>query len=234
MYNLFKLIRNLRNNYKKKVREKYYRKNLGNLGEDCYIAQSVIKNNLSKFFLGNRVIVENNVTLQCNLEDSAIHIGDRSIIRSSAMLISAQGKIKIGSDCSVNPFCFLYGAGDLVIGNWVRIATHTVIVTSNYTFDDLDTPIDLQPSIKKGVIIEDDVWIGAGVRILDGCRIGRGSVIGAGTVLTKSVEPYSVVVGVPGKVIRKRGEPKESKQDQVFSKTSQSQLDLPNQIITNK
>ncbi|WP_424096512.1 acyltransferase [Moorena producens] len=146
------------------------------------------------------------------MEDSAIHIGDRSIIRSSAMLISAQGKIKIGSDCSVNPFCFLYGAGDLVIGNWVRIATHTVIVTSNYTFDDLDMPIDLQPSTKKGVIIEDDVWIGAGVRILDGCRIGKGSVIGAGTVLTKSVEPYSVVVGVPGKVIRKRGEFKDSKQ----------------------
>ncbi|NET66929.1 MAG: acyltransferase [Moorea sp. SIO1G6] len=234
MYNLFKLIRNLRNNYKKQLIQKYYRKNLGNLGEDCYIGQSVIKNNLSKLFIGNRVIVENNVTLQCNLEDSAIHIGDRSIIRSSAMLISAQGKIKIGSDCSVNPFCFLYGAGDLVIGNWVRIATHTVIVTSNYTFDDLDTPIDLQPSTKKGVIIEDDVWIGAGVRILDGCRIGKGSVIGAGTVLTKSVEPYSVVVGVPGKVIRKRGEPKESKQDQVFSKTSQSQIDLSNQIITNK
>ncbi|NEQ04518.1 MULTISPECIES: acyltransferase [unclassified Moorena] len=234
MYNLFKLIRNLRNNYKKQLRQNYYRKNLGNLGEDCYIGKSVIKNNLNKLFLGNRVIVENNVTLKCNLEDSAIHIGDRSIIRSSAMLISAQGKIKIGSDCSVNPFCFLYGAGDLVIGNWVRIATHTVIVTSNYTFDDLDTPIDLQPSTKKGVIIEDDVWIGAGVRILDGCRIGKGSVIGAGTVLTKSVEPYSVVVGVPGKVIRKRGEPKESKQDQVFSKTSQSQIDLSNQIITNK
>ncbi|NEQ84737.1 MAG: acyltransferase [Moorea sp. SIO2I5] len=176
------------------------------------MGKNVIKNNLSKLFLGNRVIVENNVTLKCNLEYSAIHIGDRSIIRSSAMLISAQGKIKIGSDCSVNPFCFLYGAGDLVIGNWVRIATHTVIVTSNYTFDDLDMPIDLQPSTKKGVIIEDDVWIGAGVRILDGCRIGKGSVIGAGTVLTKSVEPYSVVVGVPGKVIRKRGEFKDSKQ----------------------
>ncbi|NEO24406.1 MAG: acyltransferase [Moorea sp. SIO4G2] len=213
MYEFFKLINKLWNNHKQKIRHNYYRNQLGNIGEDCYIGKSVIKNNLSKLFLGNRVIVENNVTLKCNLEDSAIHIGDRSIIRSSAMLISAEGKIKIGSDCSVNPFCFLYGAGDLVIGNWVRIATHTVIVTSNYTFDDLDTPIDLQPSTKKGVIIEDDVWIGAGVRILDGCRIGKGSVIGAGTVLTKSVEPYSVVVGVPGKVIRKRGEYKDSKQE---------------------
>jgi acetyltransferase-like isoleucine patch superfamily enzyme len=189
-----------------KLRKNYYRKRMGALGTRCAIGKKiVIKGKLNKFFLGNQVIVEDYATLECSEHNnSAIHIGDRSIVRSSAMLISSNGKIKIGSDCSVNPFCFLYGDGDLTIGNWVRIATHTVIVTANYTFDQIDIPIDLQPKVRKGVMIEDDVWIGAGVRILDGCTIGKGSVIGAGTVLTKSVEPYSVVVGVPGRVIRKR------------------------------
>ncbi|MGD1911614.1 MAG: acyltransferase [Rivularia sp. (in: cyanobacteria)] len=113
----------------------------------------------------------------------------------------------------------MFANGDLIIGNWVRIATHVVINPGNHLYDDIDTPIDLQPSTNKGVIIEDDVWIGAGVIILQGCKIGKGSVIGAGTVLTKSVEPYSVVVGVPGRVIKKRGE---TTQDELISLTSKT------------
>ncbi|MFM6647643.1 MAG: DapH/DapD/GlmU-related protein [Microcystis panniformis] len=64
--------------------------------------------------------------------------------------------------------------------------------------------IRLQGETKQGIVIEDDVWIGCGCKILDGINIGKSSVIGAGSVLTKDVEPYSVVVGVPGKVIKKR------------------------------
>jgi acetyltransferase-like isoleucine patch superfamily enzyme len=56
----------------------------------------------------------------------------------------------------------------------------------------------------KGIVIEDDVWIGAGARILDGVTIARGSVIGAGSVVTKSTQPYSIVVGVPAKIVSSR------------------------------
>ena len=63
-----------------------------------------------------------------------------------------------------------------------------------------------QQGTKKGIVIEDDVWIGSGCKILDGITIGKGSVIGAGTVCTKDVEPYSVIVGVPGKLLKRRGE----------------------------
>ena len=58
----------------------------------------------------------------------------------------------------------------------------------------------------KPVTIEDDVWIGAGVRVMDGVRIGRGSVIGAGAVVTKSIPPNSVAVGMPARVVGQRGE----------------------------
>jgi maltose O-acetyltransferase len=57
---------------------------------------------------------------------------------------------------------------------------------------------------KEPVIIEDDVWIGARVIILPGVKIGKGSIVGAGAVVTKDVEPYSIVAGVPAKLIRKR------------------------------
>ncbi|GAA6615441.1 acyltransferase [Scytonema sp. NUACC26] len=209
---MVKVIDKIQQKYEKLKRcqlQSYYQANLGNYGNDCVLGSQIfIKSQLKQLFLGDEVIVEDYATLQCIFETSAIYIGDRSIIRNFAVLNSAYGKIEIGKDCSVNPYSMLFGYGDLVIGDLVRIATHVVINPGNHLFDDIDTPIDHQPLTNKGVIIEDDVWIGAGAIILDGCTIGKGSVIGAGTVVTKSVEPYSVVVGVPGKTIRKRGERK--------------------------
>lgn len=136
-----------------------------------------------------------------------ISIGAHTRIHANAMLITYGGDIELGRNCSINPFCVLYGLGGLRIGNDVRIAAHTVIVPANHTFADLDVPICNQPETKEGVVIEDDVWIGAGCRILDGVRIGRGSVIGAGAVVTRSIPAMSVAVGVPARVIRSRGKP---------------------------
>ena len=71
-------------------------------------------------------------------------------------------------------------------------------------FSDPEMLIHEQGMIGLGIKIEDDVWIGAGAIILDGVTIGRGSVIGAGAVVTKNIPPYSVAVGVPARVIKKR------------------------------
>ncbi|MUG96740.1 acyltransferase [Scytonema sp. UIC 10036] len=194
---------------KHRVLENNYQQDMGKYGKNCSLgSKSLIKSNLNQLFLSDDVIIEDYATLECSLENSAIHIGDRSTVRNFAILKSMQGQIKIGRDCSVNPYSALFGCGDLIIGDLVRIATHVVINPANHLFDDINIPIDYQPLTNKGVIIEDDVWIGAGAIVLEGCTIGKGSVIGAGTVVTKSVEPYSVVVGVPGRIIRKRGEPR--------------------------
>lgn len=157
--------------------------------------------------LGGKVRIERYACLNCYDSESSLILGDRCMIMPYAMLLThPSGQITLGSNCSVNPFTVLYGHGGLQIGNDVRIATHTVIIPANHNFDDLGVPIRLQGLSKRGITIEDDVWIGANCVILDGSHIGRGSVIAAGSVVSSSVPPGSIVAGIPGKVIRRRGE----------------------------
>lgn len=138
--------------------------------------------------------------------DWVVKIGAKTKIKDYAYLGPREGFIEIGDNCSVNPYCSLLGYGGITIGNNVRIAAGTSIVAFNHNFEDTDAPIVDQGNRWTGIKIEDDVWIAGGVRILDGVTIGKGSVIGAGSVVNRSIPAYSVAVGVPAKVIKKRGE----------------------------
>lgn len=133
-----------------------------------------------------------------------VAIGSGTALGAHTMLLAYGGEIVLGENCSVNPFCVLYGHGGLHIGNYVRIATHCVFVPANHVFDDPDKPIARQGLTTKGIRIGDDVWLGAGCRVLDGVAIGRGAVIAAGSVVTKDVPPMAIVAGVPARTIGSR------------------------------
>jgi len=133
-----------------------------------------------------------------------ISIGSRCRIHSDVKIWSYGGHIELGDDCSVNPFSILYGHGGLKIGNGVRIAAHTVIIPANHGFERRDVPIFNQPATRHGIVIEDDVWIGAGARILDNVIIRTGCVVAAGSVVTKNTEPFGIYAGVPARKIRDR------------------------------
>jgi len=181
-----------------------------NTGTNVFISPKAIVRHGSKIRLGNNVVVERGATLSVDRdEESFIDIGDHSYFYSNCVIKASDGWIKIGSDCSVNEFAILFGGGGLgggglEIGNDVRIAAHVKIVPMNHIYEDPKTPIRLQKIKAIGIKIEDDVWLGVGSTVLDGVTIGKGSVIGAGSVVTKDIPPYSIAVGVPAKVIKKR------------------------------
>lgn len=97
-----------------------------------------------------------------------------------------------------------FGGGPIKIGNDVLMANFIIIETTNHNFSDFTIPIREQGVNRLSVVIEDDVWVGNRVIILPGVTIGKGSVLASGSVVTRNVDSYSVVAGVPAKEIRKR------------------------------
>lgn len=154
--------------------------------------------------IGKGTIIEKGAIISTRY-GGTITIGENCHISRYGHILSCGGNIIIGNNSTVNPFAMVYGQGGLKIGNGVRIATQSTILPSNHIFDRKDITIYEQGLSKKGIVIEDDVWIGAGVKILDGVIIRKGCVIGANTVVNKSTEQYGIYVGAPARLIRKRG-----------------------------
>jgi len=118
--------------------------------------------------------------------------------------------IWIGENTTINEWVHLNGKGQIEIGDWVDIAHSVSIESADHGFSSLKDHIRFQEFTVGKIIIEDDVWIGCGTRILKGVRIGKGSTIGAGSVVTKDIPPYSIAVGNPCVVIKNRKEIKDS------------------------
>jgi len=112
--------------------------------------------------------------------------------------------IEIGDNSHFNFGCYLSGTGGLKIGKDCLCAPGVKILSGGHNFDCLTTPIIKQGLDTAPVVIEDNVWIGAGAIILQNVTIGSGSVVAAGAVVTKSVERNSVVGGVPARLIKTR------------------------------
>lgn len=160
---------------------------------------------LSNIHIGENVSIGAYVSIVCHDENSSVSIGNNTVIKQFAQLMTYPGgKIEIGSNSSVNPFCVLYGHGGLRIGNDVRIATHSVFIPANHKFESREKSITTQGLSKKGITVENNVWFGAGTITLDGVSIEEGAVIAAGAVVNKNVYKNQIVGGVPGKVIKER------------------------------
>ena len=127
-------------------------------------------------------------------------IGKRSVVESFSCINNAVGDVVIGDYTRIGLHCTVIGP--VTIGNHVNLAQGITVSALNHNFEDTRLRIDEQGVNTSEIVIDDDVWIGANAVITAGVHIGRHSVVAAGAVVTKDVPEYSVVGGVPAKVIR--------------------------------
>jgi acetyltransferase-like isoleucine patch superfamily enzyme len=156
--------------------------------------------------LGQGVYLDEGVYLHAC--PGGIEIGDNTLLMHHAELHVYNFRnlphagIRIGRDCLISEFNVLRGQGGIVIGDRVYTSPLVQLMAVNHVFADPDRPFVEQGITAQGIVIEDDVWVGAGAIITDGVRIGRGAVVAAGAVVTQDVPPHSVAAGVPARVVK--------------------------------
>ncbi len=151
------------------------------------------------------------------------HRGKGSVVRwSSRIDVFPFNSFSLGENATIEDFCTVNnGVGDVMIGDDSRIGLGSVIIGPatigkqvilaqnivisglNHTYADISLPTRLQKVTTGLIVVEDEVWIGANVVVTAGVTIGKHSVVAGGSVVTKSIPPYSVAVGNPAKVVKR-------------------------------
>ena len=132
-----------------------------------------------------------------------IYMGTGSNI-CDGVTITEPSKVSIGKRVSIHPNCWIQGSGGIKIGSYVGISSGVKIISTIHNFTSTDTPIKEQGLTEKPVEIGDNVWIGANAIIHGGTNIGHGSIISAGAIVSGDIEPYSIIAGNPGRLIKVR------------------------------
>jgi acetyltransferase-like isoleucine patch superfamily enzyme len=113
--------------------------------------------------------------------------------------------IHLGNNSHINQYCCIWASKNskIVLGDNLLMGPGVKMFSSNHS-SQIGEPMNIQPYVEKDIIIGNDVWLGANAVIVAGVTIGDGAIVAAGSVVTKNVEPYTIVGGVPAKLIRKR------------------------------
>jgi serine acetyltransferase len=156
--------------------------------------------------IGRGCTIQRGVMLAC-APDRPIILGDGvSLMQGVVLSTGKSGRIVIEDNVYIGEYGVVTSNAEIRIGRDTIIAPHADLVDFNHGFDDVGRNVVDQPVSAAPIVIGRDVWLGAGVKVLRGVRIGDQAVVGAGAAVRTNVPDRGVAVGVPARVIRKRGE----------------------------
>lgn len=155
---------------------------------------------------GRNVFIDDQCVLFAESLHNDVRLGDGvSLYLRTIIHAGGEGSVEIGSGTHIQNDCQITAFGRISIGSNVQVAPRCAFYPYGHGFADSGTPILSQPLVTKGgITIEDDVWLGYGVIVLDGVTIGRGAVVGAGSVVTKNLPAGAIAAGAPARVVRMR------------------------------
>jgi len=189
------------------LRKLFFRKLFKKTGKNVVFGRNMTIRHPKKIEIGDNVVFDDNTVIDAKGKDNkGLIIGNNVVIGRGTTLSCKGGDIEIGNYSNIGPNNIIISESTIKIGEYVFTAGQLYMIAGgNHSFDRRDIPIWHQPSVSKGgILIEDDTWIGASATILDGVKIGKGAIIGAATLVHKRIKPYTVNLGVPAEMVKKR------------------------------
>ncbi|HWP49864.1 MAG TPA: DapH/DapD/GlmU-related protein [Candidatus Limnocylindrales bacterium] len=188
------------------LRQIFYRSLFAQVGHGVVFGRYLTLRHPHKIKIGHNVIIDDYCLLDAKgCKEGDFILGNNVLISRNCILSCKEGFLRVGDNTNFGANCSLYSVSRIDIGSDVLFAANCYIGGSMYYFHRTDMPPIQQGSYSKGgVVIGDGCWLGADVKVLDGVKIGPGTIVGAGAVVLEDVESFSIVAGVPAKLIRKR------------------------------
>lgn len=190
------------------LRRLLYPSLLARAGRNVVFGRGITLRHPKLIRVGSNVVIDDGCVLDAKgSAHQGIGIGGGVFIGRATILSCKGGSIEVGDNVNVGVGCVVLSESQVSIGDNCLFAAHCYLVAGgNHDFSRTDIPIIQQPSISQGGIrIQENVWLGARVTVLDGVTIGRDAVIGAGALVTRDIPPLAVAAGVPARVMRLRG-----------------------------
>jgi acetyltransferase-like isoleucine patch superfamily enzyme len=189
------------------LRKALYPALLGEVGKGVVFGRHLTFRHPYKIRIGAGTVIDDYAVLDAKGEENdGIRIGEHAYIGRNAILSCKEGSIRLGDYTNISANCTLLSETEVTLGRYCFLAGNCYLVAGgNHSFADVSKPIMLQPSVAKGGIhIGDDVWLGAGVIVLDGVEIGSHSVVGADSVVSGPLPEYAFARGARSLKIQDR------------------------------
>lgn len=188
------------------LRSKLYPFLFASVGKKVVFGRSMTIRHPHKIEIGDNCVFDDYSVLDAKGEDNrGIKLGKNVMIGRSTVLSCKNGNISIGDNTNVAMNCFIQSAREVEIGSYVLFGAFCYVIGGgDHKTDRLDIPILSQGQVVRGVIIEDNCWLGGGVLVQDGSLIGRDTIVGSGSVVRKELPSFSVAAGVPATVKKSR------------------------------
>ncbi len=187
------------------LRMKLYPLFLGGCGKNVSFGKNVLIRHPKSVRIGDNTIIDDNCLLDAKGGDNeGIIIGKNVFVGRNSILSCKNGNIRVGDRANIGFNCEVFSSSEVELGADTMLAAYSYIIGGSHEFGDIGTPVVSQKEISSGINIGSNVWVGAGVKVLDGADIGKDSIIGAGAVVSESVPAGVIAVGMPARVLRKR------------------------------
>ena len=189
------------------LRQIFFKPLFKRVGRDVVFGRNLVIRQSHKIVIGDHVIIDDDCTLDGKGENNqGITLGDMVTIGRFSSIVCKNADIVIGSHVNIGTNVKIIAAnqGEIRIGNSIDIGSGSHFSGGSYDYSDADVLPSSRRLETMGIQVEDLAWIGAGVIVLDGVKIGTRSIVAAGAVVTDEVPPLSVAAGVPAQVKKKR------------------------------